>query len=182
MGESMSSLEYKIACIKHRVSSANICCICLNDISNKSIVSFCSHSFCLKCITTWLSLSRASEWPTISQSKTSTSTGQRPTISEEAEQQYAQYYNGTNQLHWQILNERSPQTIPRSKGSRPYISKLHQQILNERSQPTIPRSTGHRIILKEKSPPASSPHTEPDGSLNLLTSLKKESSFSDWAT
>ncbi|PNH12542.1 putative helicase [Tetrabaena socialis] len=45
----------KIDCIRSRITTSNMCCICYEDLANKSVVPCCSNSYCLKCISTWLS-------------------------------------------------------------------------------------------------------------------------------
>ena len=45
----------KIASIRERIETTNSCCICYENIANKSVVPCCSNSYCLKCISTWLS-------------------------------------------------------------------------------------------------------------------------------
>ena len=44
-----------ISSIRERITTTNACCICYEDILNKSVVPCCSNSYCLKCISTWLS-------------------------------------------------------------------------------------------------------------------------------
>ncbi|PNH00636.1 putative helicase [Tetrabaena socialis] len=45
----------KIECLRERITSTNTCCICYENISNKSVAPCCSNSYCLRCISTWLS-------------------------------------------------------------------------------------------------------------------------------
>jgi SNF2 family DNA or RNA helicase len=47
--------QRRIDSIRERITSTNTCCICYESIMNKSIVPCCSNSYCLKCISTWLS-------------------------------------------------------------------------------------------------------------------------------
>ena len=50
-----ADLRNKITSIRDRIVTTNTCCICYENIENKSIAPCCSNSYCLKCITTWLS-------------------------------------------------------------------------------------------------------------------------------
>lgn len=47
--------ETKIQMIKDRINDSNTCCICYDDINNKTITKCCQNSFCFKCINLWLS-------------------------------------------------------------------------------------------------------------------------------
>lgn len=46
--------ERQMNAIQARIRECNACCICYDDICNKSIVPCCSSSFCFKCISVWL--------------------------------------------------------------------------------------------------------------------------------
>jgi len=50
-----NELKRKIATVKTRISEANTCCICMNDIDRKTIAPCCSNAYCFKCIHIWLS-------------------------------------------------------------------------------------------------------------------------------
>jgi hypothetical protein len=47
-------VQHKIDCIKDRIKSNNTCCICYDDIKNKTITPCCSNSYCFVCIHIWL--------------------------------------------------------------------------------------------------------------------------------
>lgn len=44
----------KVALISERVKQADICTICYDDITNKTITRCCQNSFCFRCINLWL--------------------------------------------------------------------------------------------------------------------------------
>jgi SNF2 family DNA or RNA helicase len=46
--------QKKIDGIKDRIRNTNTCCICYDDIQNKSIAPCCSNSYCFLCINIWL--------------------------------------------------------------------------------------------------------------------------------
>ena len=46
-----------IANLKSRIESTDTCCICYENIDNKTILSCCSNAYCFKCINIWLSTS-----------------------------------------------------------------------------------------------------------------------------
>lgn len=50
----------KIRTIEERITNSNLCCICFDDVQEKTIVPCCSNAFCFKCINFWL-LSKSSE-------------------------------------------------------------------------------------------------------------------------
>lgn len=45
----------KINSITERIKVTDTCCICYDDISNKTIVNCCMNAYCFKCISTWVS-------------------------------------------------------------------------------------------------------------------------------
>jgi SNF2 family DNA or RNA helicase len=47
-------LRRRIDAIKERIANSNTCCICYDDITNKSIAPCCSNAYCLLCISIWL--------------------------------------------------------------------------------------------------------------------------------
>lgn len=47
-------MDQKIQSIKERVRDSNVCCICYDQIENKTVVPCCSNSYCFKCISMWL--------------------------------------------------------------------------------------------------------------------------------
>lgn len=51
----IEELENKIKLITERIKTTNICCICYENIENKTITKCCQNSFCFKCINIWLS-------------------------------------------------------------------------------------------------------------------------------
>lgn len=46
--------QKKIDGIRERIQNANTCCICYEDVKNKSIAQCCSNSYCFTCIHIWL--------------------------------------------------------------------------------------------------------------------------------
>lgn len=48
----------RIASIRERVASSDTCCICYDEIQNKSVAPCCSNAFCFRCINVWLARSR----------------------------------------------------------------------------------------------------------------------------
>jgi hypothetical protein len=50
-----AEMRNRIDSIRERISASNTCCICYETIANKSVVPCCSNSYCLRCISTWLS-------------------------------------------------------------------------------------------------------------------------------
>lgn len=50
----IEKVETKISEITTRISDNNLCPICYNNVSTKTISKCCSNSFCLCCITKWL--------------------------------------------------------------------------------------------------------------------------------
>lgn len=44
----------KIEGINNRIRNSNTCCICYDDLNNKSIAPCCSNAFCFLCINIWL--------------------------------------------------------------------------------------------------------------------------------
>ena len=51
----ITEIESKINNIKSRIETTDTCCICYDDIQNKTILSCCSNAYCFKCINVWLS-------------------------------------------------------------------------------------------------------------------------------
>lgn len=45
----------KIASITKRIKDSELCCICYENIANKTIVNCCMNSYCFTCISTWVS-------------------------------------------------------------------------------------------------------------------------------
>jgi SNF2 family DNA or RNA helicase len=54
-----TEFEEKIQHIKNRISASDTCCICYDDIENKTVLTCCSNAFCFKCINIWLSARNA---------------------------------------------------------------------------------------------------------------------------
>lgn len=54
---SKHDIQSKISHIKDRIKNTNMCCICFDDIKNKTVLSCCSNTYCFKCINIWLSKS-----------------------------------------------------------------------------------------------------------------------------
>lgn len=52
---SMNEVVSKITHIQERIKSTNTCCICYDEMQNKTILACCSNTFCFKCINIWLS-------------------------------------------------------------------------------------------------------------------------------
>jgi hypothetical protein len=46
--------EIKVGHIESRIKTTNTCCICYDNITNKTIVDCCKNAFCFKCISLWL--------------------------------------------------------------------------------------------------------------------------------
>jgi hypothetical protein len=49
-----NEFQNKIEGIKERIKNTNTCCICYDDIQNKSIAQCCSNTYCFLCINIWL--------------------------------------------------------------------------------------------------------------------------------
>lgn len=49
--------EDNIRNVKNRIQNTTECSICYSDIRNKTVVPCCNNSFCLSCITTWVTTS-----------------------------------------------------------------------------------------------------------------------------
>lgn len=48
------SIEHKMRLIEERIRESELCMICLDKQTTKTITKCCSNSFCLKCLTAWL--------------------------------------------------------------------------------------------------------------------------------
>ena len=48
------SIEYKMRLIEERINKSELCMICLDKQTTKTITKCCNNSFCLKCLTAWL--------------------------------------------------------------------------------------------------------------------------------
>lgn len=53
-------LEQKINSIRNRIKDNDMCCICCDDLTNKTVVPCCSNSYCFRCISLWLCQGRNS--------------------------------------------------------------------------------------------------------------------------
>lgn len=49
-----AEITNKIDCIKERIQQSETCCICYDNIHNKTVVTCCSNPFCFKCINIWM--------------------------------------------------------------------------------------------------------------------------------
>jgi hypothetical protein len=47
-------LQRRITTIRERVAGADVCCICYDAFSNKTVAPCCSNAFCFGCISRWL--------------------------------------------------------------------------------------------------------------------------------
>lgn len=54
LNQKKADLESKIQSIKSRIKDSEMCCICYDEIDNKTIVSCCSNVFCFNCLQMWL--------------------------------------------------------------------------------------------------------------------------------
>jgi SNF2 family DNA or RNA helicase len=52
--KSIDEYQHKISNIIERIKGTDSCCICYDNITNKSVVDCCQNAFCFKCLTTWL--------------------------------------------------------------------------------------------------------------------------------
>jgi hypothetical protein len=50
----ISERTNKIVLIEQRIQQNDFCCICYDNIENKTVVECCQNSFCFKCITLWM--------------------------------------------------------------------------------------------------------------------------------
>jgi hypothetical protein len=57
LNKSKSEYVSKIESITNRIKETNTCCICYEDITQKTILRCCSNAFCFKCITLWVNQS-----------------------------------------------------------------------------------------------------------------------------
>jgi hypothetical protein len=53
--EKIDTLVQRISSIQQRIRDSDSCCICYNDIDNKTIAPCCSNAYCFACITRWTS-------------------------------------------------------------------------------------------------------------------------------
>ena len=56
----IARLEEKIQNVKERIQDATECLICFSHMTNKTVVPCCSNSFCLSCISTWVTTAHPS--------------------------------------------------------------------------------------------------------------------------
>lgn len=49
-------LKRRMEGIRNRIKESDMCSICFDNLDNKSITPCCSNAYCLKCISTWLSV------------------------------------------------------------------------------------------------------------------------------
>ena len=47
-------VSQKMNMVKERIQNSNTCCICYDDIENKTITPCCQNAFCFKCLNLWL--------------------------------------------------------------------------------------------------------------------------------
>ncbi len=47
-------VQRRMAIVRERITSADTCCICCDNICNKTAVPCCDSTFCFKCITKWV--------------------------------------------------------------------------------------------------------------------------------
>lgn len=50
----IEELQNKIQMIKNRINENDTCCICFDDVKNKTIANCCQNSFCFRCIHIWI--------------------------------------------------------------------------------------------------------------------------------
>lgn len=55
LGRKREDFMGKVNSITARIKDTDTCCICYDNISNKTIVNCCMNSYCFKCISTWVS-------------------------------------------------------------------------------------------------------------------------------
>lgn len=48
------TLEKQVQCIRERIQTCDACCICYDELKNKTITTCCSNSFCFTCINNWM--------------------------------------------------------------------------------------------------------------------------------
>lgn len=49
--------------VRERIKASDTCCICCDDMTNKTVVPCCSNAFCFKCITRWMVTREAATCP-----------------------------------------------------------------------------------------------------------------------
>ena len=54
INSSIREISTKIQHVQDRIRSTDTCCICYEEIQNKTVLSCCSNTFCFKCINIWL--------------------------------------------------------------------------------------------------------------------------------
>jgi hypothetical protein len=54
VGNKLAELRGRMECIRERVKGADMCCICYEEIANKTVVPCCSNAFCFSCINKWI--------------------------------------------------------------------------------------------------------------------------------
>ncbi len=50
----LSEVASKMASIRERITNSDMCCICFDDISHKTVTTCCSNAYCFRCINLWL--------------------------------------------------------------------------------------------------------------------------------